>query len=75
MSSHQIRLAQLNQATRPAWRFEAVWTTLRAMLAARQTRRLLAVMDDRTLADIGIGRGDAMVEASRPMWDLIRRGR
>jgi uncharacterized protein YjiS (DUF1127 family) len=41
----------------------------RAMVQARQTRRLLARMDDRMLADIGLGRGDAMIEAARPMWD------
>ena len=40
------------------------------MLRARRTRRLLGEMDDRMLADIGIGRGDAIVEAARPAWDL-----
>ena len=47
--------------------------TLGAMMRARATRRLLADMDDRLLADIGVGRGDALHEARRPMWDLAQR--
>ena len=46
---------------------------LHEMMRARATRRLLREMDDRMLSDIGIGRGDALVEAGRPMWDLSRR--
>ena len=49
------------------------WAALAAMARARRTRRLLAEMDDRMLADIGIGRGDAMMEASRAPWDLAAR--
>lgn len=51
------------------------WVTAAAMVRARQTRRLLTEMDDRMLADIGIGRGDAQTEASRAFWDLGRRRR
>ena len=40
------------------------------MLRARHTRRLLAEMDDRMLSDIGIGRGDALMEARRAPWDV-----
>ncbi len=40
------------------------------MVRARQTRRLLGEMDDRMLADIGIGRGQAVTESARAMWDL-----
>ncbi len=35
------------------------------MFRARATRRLLP--------DIGVGRGDALQEAARPMWDLAQR--
>lgn len=45
---------------------------LAEMRRARQTRRLLAEMDDRLLADIGIGRGEALTEASRAPWDISR---
>lgn len=48
------------------------WATLTEMRRARRTRRLLAEMDDRMLADIGIGRGDALMEASRAPWDIGR---
>ena len=37
---------------------------------ARQRRRLLE-MSDRQLADIGISRCDARVEAEKPWWKLI----
>lgn len=45
------------------------------MLKARATRRMLRELDDRQLADIGVGRGDALHEALRPMWDLTPRQR
>lgn len=46
---------------------------IHAMIRARATRRMLPDMDDRLLADIGVGRGDALYEARRPMWDLAQR--
>ncbi|GEM_PF-4563694 len=45
------------------------------MLKARATRRLLRDLDDRQLSDIGVGRGDALHESLRPMWDLTPRQR
>ncbi len=50
-----------------------VWALLKAMLHAHHTRRLLAEMDDRQLADIGIDRGQAYMEATRAPWDLTLR--
>lgn len=49
------------------------WTALAAMVRAHQTRRLLAEMDDRMLADIGVSRGDASMEAARPAWGTATR--
>lgn len=49
--------------------------TLLAMWQARRTRMHLAEMDAYLLADIGVGRGDAMTEAARPFWDLAPRRR
>lgn len=49
------------------WR---VWRRVGAMLEARRTRRLLAEMDHRLLADIGTNRADAITEANRPFWDI-----
>lgn len=51
------------------------WGALAQMARARQTRRMLAEMDDRMLADIGVGRGDAQMEAARAPWDLAVRRR
>ena len=59
--------------TRPAQMLRQTWMTLAEMRRVRQTRRLLTAMDDRMLADIGIGRGDALMEASRAPWDIGRR--
>lgn len=47
-----------------------VWTVVRMMLQARRTRRLLAEMDGRLLADIGANRADAAMEANRKFWDI-----
>ena len=49
---------------------QRVLARLAAMRRARRTRRLLAEMDDRLLSDIGIGRGEALTEASRAPWDI-----
>ena len=46
------------------------WLSMVNMMHVRSTRRLLAEMDQRLLADIGLGRGDALHEASRPFWDI-----
>lgn len=43
------------------------------MVQTAQTRRLLAEMDSRMLADIGATRSDAQHEASRPAWDTACR--
>lgn len=43
---------------------------LRAVTFARRQRNFLARLDDRTLADIGLTRDQAVTEATRPMWDL-----
>ncbi len=71
---NEVRFVQpaTGRATRPTLMRQA-WTALVQMARTRQTRRLLAEMDDRMLADIGIGRGDAMMEASRAPWDLGTR--
>jgi uncharacterized protein YjiS (DUF1127 family) len=51
----------------------SLWARLGAILEARQTRHLLMDMEPRLLADIGIGRGDAIHEANRPFWDVAER--
>lgn len=76
MATHGT-VTQLHFAPRSTGRLaaHAAWVMLTAMVHARRTRRLLAEMDDRMLADIGLDRGQALAEASRPAWDLARRGR
>ena len=49
---------------------QRVLARLAEMRRAQRTRRLLAEMDDRLLSDIGIGRGEALMEASRAPWDI-----
>ncbi len=69
--------AQFAPRARTAAPVRTGWSALTqvfgAMLRARHTRRLLAEMDDRLLADIGVDRGQAHMEASRPIWDLSPR--
>ena len=43
---------------------------LRQMLAVHRQRRLLAQLDDRALADIGLDRDTALTESRRPLWDI-----
>ncbi len=51
------------------------WTLVAAMFQARHTRRLLAEMDGRLLADIGASHSDAQMEAARPFWDVSPKRR
>ena len=46
---------------------------LALMVDAWRTRRLLAELDPRQLKDIGISRGEALVEIARPPWDIGER--
>ncbi len=70
----QLRLVPHNAGViRPTQLLRQVWMVLAEMRRARRTRRLLTEMDDRMLADIGIGRGEALMEASRAPWDLGSR--
>jgi uncharacterized protein YjiS (DUF1127 family) len=46
---------------------------VRAALQAVRSRRELASMDDRLRADIGISRGEALMESRRSAWDLKTR--
>jgi uncharacterized protein YjiS (DUF1127 family) len=48
---------------------------LRRVLRAIETRRQLAEMDQRMLADIGLSRSEALEEAGRAPWDLAPRRR
>lgn len=47
-----------------------VLARLGAMMEARRTRKQLAEMDARLLADIGTSRGQAAMESARPFWDV-----
>lgn len=51
------------------------WAAASMMLQARSTRRMLAEMEPRMLADIGASRSDAQMEAARPFWDVASRRR
>ncbi|SHK51543.1 protein of unknown function [Roseomonas rosea] len=51
------------------------WLAMVARMArAIEERRILATLDDRMLADIGINRLEAERETARVPWDLERRG-
>ena len=50
-----------------------LWTRFRQAVRLVATRRMLAEMDDRMLADIGIDRAQALTEANRMPWDVDPR--
>lgn len=54
----------------PALRLQGFWDAILMGWRGVQTRRQLAEMDERMLADIGISRADALREAGRAPWDL-----
>jgi uncharacterized protein YjiS (DUF1127 family) len=54
---------------------EGWFAWLSRVLQAIESRRHLAEMDRRMLADIGISRSDAREEAARAPWDLAPRRR
>lgn len=45
-----------------------VWDTLSDWQERAAQRRQLAGLDDRLLADIGCGRGEAIAESLKPFW-------
>jgi uncharacterized protein YjiS (DUF1127 family) len=51
-------------------RREGLLAWLHRALQAIESRRQLAAMDPRMLADIGISRAEALEEARRAPWDL-----
>lgn len=53
---------------RGLWRRLAHWWLDAA--ERRRSRRLLAQLDHRQLHDIGVSRGDALIEARKPFWRL-----
>ena len=56
----------------PSLGLRRLYATYCAMRRTRQLRRILAEMDDRTLADIGATRAFAQLESARPFFDLER---
>lgn len=49
---------------------ESLLTRLHTAFTVARTRRALAQMDARTLADIGLTEDQAAFEAARPIWDI-----
>ncbi len=49
---------------------DGLFNAVRKSLKLRAERRALARLDDAILADIGLTRAEAMMEAERPAWDV-----
>ena len=60
----------LSRPARRALSLRDLHHRFRLALIARAQRRALAHLDDATLRDIGVTRGQAMIEARRPLWDV-----
>lgn len=73
MAAHLIQAFPATQAHTARFSAQKVWALACSMFRARQTRRMLAEMDHRLLADIGATPSDAHMEAARPFWDFQPR--
>ena len=71
--SASIHAFPVEQAARAPFGARRVWAALSAMIETRRERAMLAEMDGRLLADIGVSRGDAHMEAGRAFWDVGSR--
>ena len=71
VAQNVIRLAP-GRIAAPAQK-SRILPSLAAMWRVVTTRRMLAEMDDRMLADIGISRAQAAFEADRLPWDTEPR--
>lgn len=64
--------ATIGLAGRHAGHGTMPWGRLSALLAVwamrRRTRRTLSELDDRQLADVGLTRRQALLEAAKPFW-------
>jgi uncharacterized protein YjiS (DUF1127 family) len=76
MSDHALHPGSLVQGAGPVAGVPAAgWLSMVArMLRAIEERRILATLDDRMLADVGLNRLEAEREIARAPWDLHQRG-
>lgn len=70
-----LQALPLTLSSRSNGGFRGVLSAVGAMWRAAETRRQLAQLDARMLADIGLGRAEALAEADRAPWDLAKRRR
>ncbi|WP_338661680.1 DUF1127 domain-containing protein [Pararoseomonas sp. SCSIO 73927] len=75
MSDHALHPGSLLRGGTSARRVPAAgWLAFVArMVRAIEERRILATLDDRMLADVGLNRLDAEREAARAPWDIQPR--
>ena len=77
MSGHALPNAACAKVAAPTFRRVAVsgWMTVFGRLFRTiEERRILATLDDRMLADIGLNRLEAERETARAPWDTRRQG-
>lgn len=70
-----LQSLSLSTPARRAGSYGGVFASLVSMLRAVESRRQLAQLDTRMLADIGLGHAEARAEADRAPWDLAQRHR
>lgn len=73
MATRIIHAFPARPAPRAPFSVRQGWTAFVQMWRTRQTRRMLAEMDSRLLADIGASPADAHMEANRAFWDIESR--
>ncbi len=57
----------------PLEQVRRIWVRLEEMRRAIETRRILARLDEQTLADIGVTRAEVLEEIRRMPWDTKPR--
>lgn len=70
LSLREVRPVPPAAARVPTVRLGRWWAWVALARRTAEGRRALAAMDDRMLADLGLGRAEALREASRAPWDL-----
>ncbi|WP_426956724.1 DUF1127 domain-containing protein [Muricoccus radiodurans] len=73
MSGHVIHHPAFDRAAVRSTQGGLWMKTFARMVRAIEERRLLATLDDRMLADIGVSRSEAAREANRAPWDITTR--
>lgn len=70
MAVHSSAIVGFTSRRATAWRWRKIVSFVARMAQMRRTRHMLAQLDARMLADIGVSRAEAEHEINRAPWDF-----